>query len=134
MGRLQEALEDFDAAVRLAPHFHDALVARGHTRLLLQQEAPGVADLETVLSQDPANETARNARAEYRHRRGDFERAIAEWTEAIGVDPARSGFYRNRGLLYYSQGDSDRPSVTRPRPFVSIPRTPSRGTIAGPPD
>ena len=42
-GRLGEALNDFDAAVRLAPHFHDALVVRGHTRLLLQQEDLGLS-------------------------------------------------------------------------------------------
>jgi tetratricopeptide (TPR) repeat protein len=105
MGRLEDALDDFDAAVRLAPYFHDALVVRGHTRLLLQQEDLGLADLETVLLQDPANEAARTARAEYWHRRVDLERAIADWTEAIEADAARSAFYRDRGLLYHFQGD-----------------------------
>ena len=48
------------------------------------------------------------ARAEYWHRRGDFQRAIADWTEAIEADPSCSASYRNRGLLYYFQGDYNR--------------------------
>jgi Tfp pilus assembly protein PilF len=107
-GRVEEAHCDFDTAVSLAPHFLDAIAARGHTRLLIQQEDLGLADLEEVLSMDPSNATALVTRAEYWNSRGEFEHAIADWTEAIEADPACSVFYLNRGLLYDFHGDHDR--------------------------
>lgn len=108
VGRLDDAAHDFDAAVRLAPHFLDAVAARGQARLLLGQDAPGLADLEMVRAQCPTNSSALGVLSDYWQRKGDLERAISVWTDALALDPENSDFYRTRGLLYYFQGNQDR--------------------------
>jgi Zn-dependent membrane protease YugP/tetratricopeptide (TPR) repeat protein len=106
-GRLEGAASDFNAAVRLAPHFLDAVAARGEIRLLLGQHVLGLADLEAVLKQNPIQSRALTGLADYWQRRGDFERAIGVWSDALEAAPEKSEYYRNRGLMYYLQGNQE---------------------------
>ena len=41
-------------------------------------------------------------------RKGDYERAIADFNEAIRLDPKDAAAYRNRGFAWKSKGDYDR--------------------------
>ena len=40
--------------------------------------------------------------------KGDTDRAIADYTEAIRLDPKYANAYHNRGLAYRDKGDTDR--------------------------
>jgi tetratricopeptide (TPR) repeat protein len=40
--------------------------------------------------------------------KGDYDRAIADYNQAIGIYPKYALAYNNRGLAYYSKGDFDR--------------------------
>jgi tetratricopeptide (TPR) repeat protein len=40
--------------------------------------------------------------------KGDYDRAVADYTEAIQFDPKRVSTYYNRGLAYQDKGDYDR--------------------------
>jgi tetratricopeptide (TPR) repeat protein len=42
------------------------------------------------------------------HRNGDYDRAIADYTEAIRLDPGLALAYNNRGFAYSAKGDNDR--------------------------
>ena len=42
------------------------------------------------------------------YQRGDFDRAIQDYTEAIALNPDLAGVYYNRGLAYGEKGDHDR--------------------------
>ena len=42
------------------------------------------------------------------HQRGDFDRAIQDYTEAIALNPDLAGVYYNRGIAYGEKGDHDR--------------------------
>jgi Flp pilus assembly protein TadD len=49
---------------------------------------------------------ARGKRAE-----GDLDAAIADYTEAIRLDPRDSTAYRHRGLAYEAKGDGEHASA-----------------------
>ena len=49
-----------------------------------------------------------NSRGNAYHRRGDYDRAIADYTEAIRLDPKYAIVYGNRGNSYRLKGDYDR--------------------------
>src|SRR5262245_40672190 len=40
--------------------------------------------------------------------RGDFDRAIADYSEVIRLDPKSASAYGGRGLAYFDKGDFDR--------------------------
>jgi tetratricopeptide (TPR) repeat protein len=40
--------------------------------------------------------------------KGDYDRAIADYTEAIRLDPGLALAYNNRGFAYSHKGDNDR--------------------------
>ena len=42
------------------------------------------------------------------HMRSDYAKALADYTEAVRIDPKNSKAYNNRGLVYQARGDIDR--------------------------
>ncbi len=59
-------------------------------------------------------ETAKNSAIAHHERglayrsKGDFDRAIANYSEAIRLDPKLAAAYNNRGNAYKNKGDFDR--------------------------
>ena len=59
-------------------------------------------------------ETAKNSAIAHHERglayrsKGDFDRAIADYSEAIRLDPKLAAAYNNRGNAYKNKGDFDR--------------------------
>ena len=49
-----------------------------------------------------------NNRGDAYRKKGDMDRAIADLTEAIRLDPKYANAYDNRGLAYRDKGDMDR--------------------------
>jgi tetratricopeptide (TPR) repeat protein len=39
------------------------------------------------------------------YRKGEYDRAIADYTKAIKLDPKHAFFYNNRGIAYGKKGD-----------------------------
>ena len=52
--------------------------------------------------------------------KGDFDRAIADYNEAIRLDPKYAVAYNNRGIAYRDKGDPTAPSPTTTRRSGSI--------------
>src|SRR5262245_43873503 len=104
---LDNAIKDFDEAVRLDPRPHAFLnrsVAHGrkgdHDRAL--------ADLNEVLRLDPKNVEAYNNRGLTWEGKKDDEKAIADFSEAIRLDPKFSIAYLNRGNAFARKKDFDK--------------------------
>mgnify|MGYP001595382467 CR=1 FL=1 len=41
------------------------------------------------------------------YNKGDYDRAIADYTRAIELDPKDAITYSNRGIVYYNKGEYD---------------------------
>ena len=50
---------------------------------------------------------AYEGRGQAYHSQGDYDRAIADFEQVIGLDPEYVAAYNNRGLAYYAKGDFD---------------------------
>lgn len=109
--RYERALEDYDEAVRLNPDDPETLILRGRAHLALRNEARGRSDLNAAVTLlKPADAAAYNLRAIAfkalnNRRHADSERAIADATEAIRLDPKYARAYRTRGSLFVDQRD-----------------------------
>jgi tetratricopeptide (TPR) repeat protein len=91
-------------------------------RYLSGDRNSAVADAEQALRLDPGHEAARRIRAQALGelvteriqqgtaygQRGDHDRALAEFNEAVRIGPDRADAYANRGMAYYYKGDFDR--------------------------
>ena len=49
-----------------------------------------------------------NNRGEVYYRKGEYDRAIADYDQALRLDPDYAGVYNNRGLAYLNTGEYDR--------------------------
>jgi hypothetical protein len=66
------------------------------------------ANLAQAIRLDPNYASAYNDRGNaYRHK-GDYARAIADYTQAISLNPNYASAYNNRGNAYQSKGDTAR--------------------------
>ena len=67
---------------------------------------------------EAGNYTGRNLAVAFNNRgiaykkRGELDRAIADYTQAIGSDPKDADAYYNRGIAYKEKGELDR-SIAR---------------------
>jgi len=57
---------------------------------------------------DPTYPAAYNNRGNTWYRKGDFDRAIADYNQAIQLDPKYGAAYVNRGSALGAKGDLDR--------------------------
>jgi tetratricopeptide (TPR) repeat protein len=127
-GDLDRAIADFTAAIRLDPAFADAYNNRGNTYQAKGDFDPAIADFTEALrlaANDAAVSTGApgapdgtggvggnaylyaNRGAAYA-RKGDLDHAIADFSEAIRLDPKLAAGYHNRGNAYQAKSDFDR--------------------------
>jgi len=100
LGDRAGALADFDAAVRLQPHYHRAFVWRAACRTRLGRAREALADLDRALPMDPRyaltyfeRARARRATRDFAGAAADLERAFAlderySWERMLGAEPA----------------------------------------------
>ncbi|WP_395623557.1 tetratricopeptide repeat protein [Sphingomonas daechungensis] len=102
-GKTDEAIADFDEAVKLDPQNSYAWANRGiaHAWKNDGKEAP---DLAKAAELDPDNPVVPRGRAVAAEMRGDFPTAIKEYTVAIEKDP-NTFAYMHRASSYYAAGE-----------------------------
>jgi tetratricopeptide (TPR) repeat protein len=100
-GEYEMAIEDFTQAIALDPNISAAYLLRG--RALRASVSQGISVGENfgsvitnrIASLSPAQRQA-------------FDKAIADFTQAIKLDPGSSIAYRERGVIYDGMGDQDK--------------------------
>ncbi len=102
------ALEDFTAALQIAPNNVTLLTARGGLYYSLKRPDEGIADLTKAVQLKPDHAEAFYRRGNiYRDKKEDGK-AIADYTQAVTLDPKSEFSWANRGAIYDKRGEKER--------------------------
>lgn len=112
MNEYENALADYSSILLLTDSgdelYIDALFNRGITYGFLNDHENVINDLSRFLELTPDGEIPVNLYTTrgYAYRElGNFERALADYDQAIALDGTNSRFYANRGFIYYEIGE-----------------------------
>ena len=104
LGRLDDALEDYDAAIRIRPKYPEAFRNRGVSKAKLGHVEDAIADFDTAICQDSSFSEAFFNRGVAKNSLGCFDEAIADYDEVIRLVPTDTSAYCNRGVANASLG------------------------------
>jgi tetratricopeptide (TPR) repeat protein len=104
-GKTQEAMQEFQQALVLAPALADAHLALGYAYLDLNDIAGAQKEFEQVLKVHPASPGARVGIGITRVRRGLVDEGIKLLEEAVGINPDPVQGYYELGVAYEKKGD-----------------------------
>ena len=108
LGRLQEAISEFDDLLRLSP---DDILAYNHqamTYLALSQPQQALRDLDDATQITPNYAEAHSNRGFIQRQLGQPQSVIVHLNEAIRLDPQFEAAYNNRGLAHSDLGNYQR--------------------------
>jgi tetratricopeptide (TPR) repeat protein len=107
LGRLVEAQQSFEAAVRLAPNDAESHINLANVLLDSHRFDEGVAHLETALRLDPGNVEAENNLGITLAQGGRLPDAIRHFERALQLKPASADTHGNLALALTQAGRSD---------------------------
>ena len=125
---LEEALVDADAALRIAPAHDDAALIRLQALLDLKRYAEVVRGCDDAIARHPGAAELWELRGLARSSRQDFGEAVADFTQAVRLDPARSSARVQRGWAYFL---SDAPKLALVDFNAVIAQNPDHGEAHG---
>ncbi len=108
LGRYDEALKDFDAAIRISPDFMQAYNDRGVTLMRLRAYPEAVRDFDIALSYDPQNPGIYQNRGISYFHLGQYGRAVDDLEKAASMSPKNGVYYYHLGRAYAASGDAAR--------------------------
>ncbi len=125
-GRLAEAIDSLNTAIRLHPQFGQAFNNRGYVKHLMADIDGAAKDYDRSVRLDPENPDEYYNRGLFRLKIQDLAGAIADYTRAIEINPRFAGAFHDRGRAYLAQAkldeahrDFDRAIELDPELFVS---------------
>ena len=107
LGRLEEALQEFDAAVRAQPSMAKAYWRRGVANGRLERFGEALADLGRAIELAPNLAGAYFDRGVTKGRLGRHTESIADYDQVIRITPNMAGAYCNRGSGKGQLGDHE---------------------------
>ena len=105
--RLEDAVAEFDQAIRLEPQFALAYYNRGQANLKLEKYESAIEDYGQAIEFHPDPALIYIRRGEAYYALGQIEQANQDYTEAIRRDPENAMAYYNRGGSYFELGQRD---------------------------
>ncbi|HSU91435.1 MAG TPA: tetratricopeptide repeat protein [Sporolactobacillaceae bacterium] len=105
------AITDYDEALRIEPGNASTLARRSEaSRLNLGRGSQSVAGIEPQPPRERPDEKAAayNKSGDAWFGKSVFDRAIADYTEAIKADPKYAAAYKNRAVAWFAKGDYNR--------------------------
>ena len=104
LGRLEEAVAAYDAALRLDPKFPEALYNRGNALLGLRRFKDAVTSYDDALRLRPDDAKALNNRGNALRDLGRLLEALASYDGALQLAPDYADAHTNRGTVLQSLG------------------------------
>ncbi len=104
-GDQQHALDDYNQAVKLAPHNAKLYYNRGVFHLAQPDIDAALRDFDTALSLNPKLVPALLHRAKIHKTQNDFSGALADYSEAIHLEPKTPAVWSDRGYVCLVQHD-----------------------------
>jgi tetratricopeptide (TPR) repeat protein len=98
LGELDQAVEDYQHALRIKPKWAEAYLGLGFVHLDKKDFAGAIADFTRALQLKPSLVPAQHARGTAYMKQGRMEPAIVDFTKALKLDPQMAEAYGNRGL------------------------------------
>lgn len=115
LDKFNQAISDYNLFISRTDDanalYYQAFLYRGLAHSSLDNTEQALSDVTTVIDNggNVRNvEVAYSIRASIYRDRGEFERAIDNYDEAIAIDPTQARLYSNRGFIYYDMGRIDR--------------------------
>ena len=108
MGRLHEAIEDFDRAIALNPDYTLAYNNRGVTFKKAGMLREAIEDFDRAIALNPSYYNAYNNRGSAYGKIGLFDKAIEDFNKAISLNPSFYETYLNRGAMFGEAGMLDK--------------------------
>jgi tetratricopeptide (TPR) repeat protein len=107
-GALDDAVDDFDSAVRLRPDDAAAYAARGEVRLSRHDSSGAIADFTAAIRLNPRSADVLVARGHAQMVASRPDDAISDFDAALVLDPKNASALNNRGLAHRKKGELDR--------------------------
>jgi Flp pilus assembly protein TadD len=105
LGRYPLALEDFNKAIRLQPHYADSYYFRGNTYVNMGQYQLAIEDYNKAIALKPDYAYAYNNRGASYFKLSRYQSAVKDFNEAIRLKPDYADAYNDRGEYYLKKGD-----------------------------
>ncbi|MCL2688632.1 MAG: tetratricopeptide repeat protein [Chitinispirillia bacterium] len=105
-GRLDEAIREFNQAIRLDPNSAEMYYNRGKIYLRVDFDM-AIADFDQALRLNASFDAAYNNRGLAYFNKGDIDMAIADFDQALRLNPNCDIAYSNRGNVYFYKDDFD---------------------------
>lgn len=106
--KFKESLGELSQAIALEPDNSDYYAYRARSYWRLEQIVLAWADCEHAFSLNAENPIAFNMRGILRNKQDDKEGELADYNEAIRIDPTFTFPYINRGRFFEKQKDFDK--------------------------
>jgi tetratricopeptide (TPR) repeat protein len=104
-GDYDNAIADFDEAIRLKPNDAEAILGRGFAYEKKGDYDNAIKDFSKAIELEPNDAEAFNNRGFAYRKKGEHDKAIADFDEAIRLKPDYAEAFFFRGLAYYFTGD-----------------------------
>ncbi|MDJ0800339.1 MAG: tetratricopeptide repeat protein [Calothrix sp. MO_167.B12] len=128
LGDYEGAIADYTQAIHINPDDSAAYINRGYTRSCIGDKQGAIEDYTQAVKINPHHQQGEHNQPEvdillqeikvngddadtYKHRGntrcdlGDYQGAIADYTQAIQINPQDADAYYNRGNIHYDLGD-----------------------------
>jgi tetratricopeptide (TPR) repeat protein len=122
LGRLEEALSDFDRAILISPKYLEAYNNRGVVYYRMGRYDAAMENFNKALSLNPNYHRIYTNIGLVHVSEGKYELAIQDFNKTLMINPYLADVYFNRGLAYELLGDDDKASADYHKATTIDPR------------
>lgn len=105
-GNYEEAIKDYDRAIRYNHKDPAAYVGRGSVYLKMGQKEQAISDFTKAIELDPADDELYLIRGNAFSLKGGHNQAIQDFSKAIAINPSNGDAYLSRAESYEATGDN----------------------------